>query len=177
MVLSGWVVLTDGDMEKRANVLVTEVFDTELIGEGALGTFQHAHRCLLQVSLWNRLRHTDTWQYSVYIYTYRYRQTDRQTVRCCIHCVQHSTSATDSVQANDVVYHWQISQQFLLLFESISCWGEIPSADMSNPEMWMEFMTLTRQFFSFLFAFNFVDDLFAFNVLTLLVGRQATSAV
>jgi len=45
------VVLTDGDMEKRANVLVTEVFDTELIGEGALGTFHHAHRCLLQVSL------------------------------------------------------------------------------------------------------------------------------
>jgi len=43
--------MTDGDMEKRANVLVTEVFDTELIGEGALGTFQHAHRCLLQVSL------------------------------------------------------------------------------------------------------------------------------
>ena len=117
------------------------------------------------------------WQYSVYIHVHSDRQTDRQTVRCCIHCVQHSTSATDSVQANDVVYHWQISQQFLLLFESISCWGEIPSADMSNPEMWMEFMTLTRQFFPFLFAFNFVDDLFAFNVLTLLVGRQATSAV
>jgi len=37
-------------MDARANVLVTEVFDTELIGEGALGTFQHAHQHLLQVS-------------------------------------------------------------------------------------------------------------------------------
>ena len=35
-------------MEERANVLVTEVFDTELIGEGALGTFRHAHQSLLQ---------------------------------------------------------------------------------------------------------------------------------
>ena len=30
------------DMEERANVLVTEVFDTELIGEGAISTFNHA---------------------------------------------------------------------------------------------------------------------------------------
>jgi len=37
-------------MEERANVLVTEVFDTELIGEGALGTFRHAHEHLLQAS-------------------------------------------------------------------------------------------------------------------------------
>ena len=35
-------------MEQRANILVTEVFDTELIGEAALHTFTHAHRCLLQ---------------------------------------------------------------------------------------------------------------------------------
>jgi protein arginine N-methyltransferase 7 len=38
----------DGDLSERANILVTEVFDTELIGEGALGTFQHAHTHLLQ---------------------------------------------------------------------------------------------------------------------------------
>ena len=38
------------DMERRANILVTEVFDTELIGEGAIGTFNHAHRELLTVS-------------------------------------------------------------------------------------------------------------------------------
>lgn len=37
------------DMERRANILVTEVFDTELIGEGAIGTFNHAHECLLTV--------------------------------------------------------------------------------------------------------------------------------
>ncbi|XP_028047050.1 protein arginine N-methyltransferase 7 isoform X2 [Monomorium pharaonis] len=38
----------DGDMLKRANILVTEVFDTELIGEGALSTFRHAHEVLLE---------------------------------------------------------------------------------------------------------------------------------
>lgn len=39
-----------GDMLKRANILVTEVFDTELIGEGALSTFRHAHEVLLEVT-------------------------------------------------------------------------------------------------------------------------------
>jgi len=38
-------------MPKRANILVTEVFDTELIGEGALPTFHHAHKHLLEVSI------------------------------------------------------------------------------------------------------------------------------
>ncbi|XP_060802656.1 protein arginine N-methyltransferase 7 isoform X2 [Amyelois transitella] len=38
----------DGDMKQRANILVTEVFDTELIGEGALSTFSHAHKHLLE---------------------------------------------------------------------------------------------------------------------------------
>ncbi|XP_043257673.1 protein arginine N-methyltransferase 7 isoform X1 [Colletes gigas] len=38
----------DGDMVKKANILVTEVFDTELIGEGALSTFRHAHEYLLE---------------------------------------------------------------------------------------------------------------------------------
>lgn len=38
----------DGDMEHRANILVTEVFDTELIGEGALQTFKHAQDHLLE---------------------------------------------------------------------------------------------------------------------------------
>ncbi|XP_031826057.1 arginine methyltransferase 7 isoform X2 [Nomia melanderi] len=37
-----------GDMPKKANILVTEVFDTELIGEGALSTFQHAYENLLE---------------------------------------------------------------------------------------------------------------------------------
>ncbi|XP_014662743.1 PREDICTED: protein arginine N-methyltransferase 7-like [Priapulus caudatus] len=36
------------DMERHANILVTEVFDTELIGEGAIGTFHHAHKHLLE---------------------------------------------------------------------------------------------------------------------------------
>ena len=39
----------NGDMAARANILVTEVFDTELIGEGALATFQHAQQVLLEV--------------------------------------------------------------------------------------------------------------------------------
>ena len=34
-------------MLERANVLVTEVFDTELIGEGAISTFKHALENLL----------------------------------------------------------------------------------------------------------------------------------
>nr|XP_021192702.2 protein arginine N-methyltransferase 7 isoform X2 [Helicoverpa armigera] len=38
----------DGDMPEKANILVTEVFDTELIGEGALSTFSHAHKHLLE---------------------------------------------------------------------------------------------------------------------------------
>lgn len=38
----------DGDMKEKANILVTEVFDTELIGEGALATFDHAHKNLLE---------------------------------------------------------------------------------------------------------------------------------
>ncbi len=40
---------SDGDMHSKANILVTEVFDTELIGEGGIGTFHHAHKCLLEV--------------------------------------------------------------------------------------------------------------------------------
>lgn len=42
------IVGEDGDMPERANILVTEVFDTELIGEGALRTFRDAHKSLLQ---------------------------------------------------------------------------------------------------------------------------------
>lgn len=37
-----------GDMVRRANILVTEVFDTELIGEGAISIFNHAHKELLE---------------------------------------------------------------------------------------------------------------------------------
>ncbi|XP_060519406.1 protein arginine N-methyltransferase 7 [Cylas formicarius] len=36
-----------GDLQRKCNILVTEVFDTELIGEGALSTFRHAHLHLL----------------------------------------------------------------------------------------------------------------------------------
>ena len=39
----------DGDMSKRCNILVSEVFDSELIGEGAIETFSHAKRELLVV--------------------------------------------------------------------------------------------------------------------------------
>ncbi|XP_013792349.1 protein arginine N-methyltransferase 7-like, partial [Limulus polyphemus] len=38
----------DGDMREKANILVTEVFDTELIGEGAIHTFAHALENLLE---------------------------------------------------------------------------------------------------------------------------------
>lgn len=38
----------DGDMQTKANVLITELFDTELIGEGALPSYEHAHQNLVQ---------------------------------------------------------------------------------------------------------------------------------
>ncbi|XP_062402866.1 protein arginine N-methyltransferase 7 [Sardina pilchardus] len=38
----------DGDMLTRANVIITELFDTELIGEGALPSYEHAHLHLVQ---------------------------------------------------------------------------------------------------------------------------------
>ncbi|KAJ6666089.1 hypothetical protein lerEdw1_000993 [Lerista edwardsae] len=38
----------DGDMQCRANILITELFDTELIGEGALPSYEHAHQYLVQ---------------------------------------------------------------------------------------------------------------------------------
>lgn len=43
-------VSVDGDMQERANILVTELFDTELIGEGALPSYEHAHMHLVQVN-------------------------------------------------------------------------------------------------------------------------------
>uniref|UniRef100_A0A8C6XQ58 Protein arginine N-methyltransferase n=1 Tax=Naja naja TaxID=35670 RepID=A0A8C6XQ58_NAJNA len=39
---------SDGDMESHANILITELFDTELIGEGALPSYEHAHKHLVQ---------------------------------------------------------------------------------------------------------------------------------
>lgn len=39
----------DGDLPHKFNILVSEVFDTELIGEGAIRTFNHAHENLLEV--------------------------------------------------------------------------------------------------------------------------------
>lgn len=39
------------EMARKANILVTEVFDTELIGEGAIATFNLAHKHLLTVSI------------------------------------------------------------------------------------------------------------------------------
>ena len=38
-----------GDLPEKANILVAEVFDTELIGEGAVPTYLHAHEYLLEV--------------------------------------------------------------------------------------------------------------------------------
>jgi len=45
--------MTTEDIGRRANILVTEVFDTELIGEGGIVTFAHAHKHLLEVQLFN----------------------------------------------------------------------------------------------------------------------------
>lgn len=39
---------SEGEGTSRANIMVSEVFDTELIGEGAIATFAHAHKHLLE---------------------------------------------------------------------------------------------------------------------------------
>lgn len=58
----------EGDMTHRANILVTEVFDTELIGEGAIGTFNHANQHLLTVQfLFTRSHATIFWPYLIYL--------------------------------------------------------------------------------------------------------------
>lgn len=41
-------IVVGQNMDRRANILVTEVFDTELIGEGAIEIFNHAHKELLE---------------------------------------------------------------------------------------------------------------------------------
>lgn len=45
------------DLPHRMNLLVTEVFDTELIGEGALSVFNHAHQELLTVNKYTYYQH------------------------------------------------------------------------------------------------------------------------
>ena len=42
-------IISDGHIARRANLLVTELWDTELIGEGALPTLRDACRRLLEV--------------------------------------------------------------------------------------------------------------------------------
>ncbi|XP_030060154.1 protein arginine N-methyltransferase 7 isoform X2 [Microcaecilia unicolor] len=49
----------DGDIKSRANILVTELFDTELIGEGALPSYEHAHKHLMQEE-WEAVPHRAT---------------------------------------------------------------------------------------------------------------------
>ena len=43
------ITFVDKDLSERANLLVTEIFDSELIGEGVLPTIRHAHDNLLRV--------------------------------------------------------------------------------------------------------------------------------
>lgn len=47
--LSTVLPLVYQDMPRKANVLVTEIFDTELLGEGVLPTLAHAWKHLLEV--------------------------------------------------------------------------------------------------------------------------------
>ncbi|XP_068116847.1 protein arginine N-methyltransferase 7 [Hyperolius riggenbachi] len=49
----------DGDMMQRANILITELFDTELIGEGALPSYEHAQHTLMQ-ERWEAVPHRAT---------------------------------------------------------------------------------------------------------------------
>ena len=57
-------------MEQPADLLVTEVFDTELIGEGAIETYTHAHQHLLQVNIHTYTHiHKHLLQVDIYIFT------------------------------------------------------------------------------------------------------------
>ncbi|XP_044125467.1 protein arginine N-methyltransferase 7 [Bufo gargarizans] len=49
----------DGDMMQKANILITELFDTELIGEGALPSYEHAQLNLMQ-ERWEAVPHRAT---------------------------------------------------------------------------------------------------------------------
>ncbi|XP_063801426.1 protein arginine N-methyltransferase 7 isoform X2 [Pseudophryne corroboree] len=49
----------EGDMMQRANILITELFDTELIGEGALPSYEHAQHNLMQTQ-WEAVPHRAT---------------------------------------------------------------------------------------------------------------------
>ncbi|KAG8437732.1 hypothetical protein GDO86_008444 [Hymenochirus boettgeri] len=49
----------DGDMKCRANILITELFDTELIGEGALPSYEHAQHNLMEET-WEAVPHRAT---------------------------------------------------------------------------------------------------------------------
>ncbi|XP_063294767.1 protein arginine N-methyltransferase 7 [Pelobates fuscus] len=49
----------DGDMKHKANILITELFDTELIGEGALPSYEHAQHNLMQ-DHWEAVPHRAT---------------------------------------------------------------------------------------------------------------------
>jgi len=53
----------DGDLPFKANILVSEMFDTELIGEGAIRVFNHAHENLLEVSIGRRTFGYPTWEF------------------------------------------------------------------------------------------------------------------
>jgi hypothetical protein len=63
---------SDGDLPCRANILITELFDTELIGEGALPSYEHAHKHLVQVVAqsppwegWDCSHHTQPFRISI----------------------------------------------------------------------------------------------------------------
>lgn len=41
-------VVLGKDLKEKGNILVTELFDTELIGEGAIEAYNHAHEFLME---------------------------------------------------------------------------------------------------------------------------------
>ena len=48
-LLTTSIIFLDKDLPEKVNVLVTEIFDSELIGEGVLPTMRHARKSLLLV--------------------------------------------------------------------------------------------------------------------------------
>ena len=56
------------DMSRKADIIVTEIFDSELLGEGILATMRHAKANLLKVSASIHCLHRS--QISSYAYLY-----------------------------------------------------------------------------------------------------------
>lgn len=107
------------DMERRANILVTEVFDTELIGEGAISTYNHAHRELLTEDCLVVPSHSTMFAQAVrsdIASRWNYLQTIKMSGDKSIHMPDNNVSSSVSLALHDL----QLSQFKAQWFQPLS---------------------------------------------------------